>query len=58
VAEHELRGLLLPVELVSGEMKTLGRETVRLFRDLPETRHQEIAAEIASEYKSAQKHRH
>jgi hypothetical protein len=57
VAEHELRGVLLPVE-VSGEMKMIGRETVRLFRDLPETRQQEIAAEIGSEYKSAQKHRH
>ena len=58
VAEHELRGLLLPVELVSGEMKTIRRETVRLFRDLPETRQQEIAAEIASGYKSAHKHCH
>jgi hypothetical protein len=58
VAEHELRGLLLPVELVSGEMKTIGGETVRLFRDLPEPRQQEIAAEIASDYKSAQKRRH
>ena len=45
-------------ELVFAEMKMIGRETVRLFRNLPETRQQEIAAEIASEYKSAQKDRH
>jgi hypothetical protein len=58
VAEHELRGLLPPQELVSAEMKMIGRETVRLLRNLPETWQQEIAAEIASEYKSAQRDRH
>jgi hypothetical protein len=58
VAEHELRGLLPPQELVSTEMKMIGRETVRLFTNLSESRQQEIAAEIASEYKGAQKDRH
>jgi hypothetical protein len=58
VAEHELRGLLPPHGLVSVEMKMIGRETVRLFRNLPESRQEEIAAEIASEYKGAQKDRH
>ena len=58
LAEHELRGLLLPAKLVSEEIKTLGRETVRLFRNLPETTQQEIAAEIASDYKNAKKERH
>lgn len=58
VSEHELRGLLPPQELVSAEMKMIGGETVRLFRNLPETRQQEIAAEIASDYKNAKKDRH
>ena len=47
-----------PQELVCAEMKMIGGETVRLFRNVPETRQQEIASEIASEYKNAKKDRH
>jgi hypothetical protein len=38
IAEHDLRGLLPPQELVSAEMKMIGRETVRLFTNLSESR--------------------